>query len=538
MILSILIVIIIIISSLCLVIYYLDKPEKNVGKNPVKEIDDRVTTLESFAINLRIHRIRKKGIIEVMENSGLNLINQIVKPKDIKIESKNDILNLKVRSHIDGIRPGLGWDKKPSFSYEAILDGYEWIGRETFNVWDTKYINNLIFRRVDTEKTKTEVEFKIIEKKQVKKLLGTKTEKVEMEYFKVEYDFKNGSWDGDDFFNDSDGYGHIDGKNYEIWFSLYQTAEDMDIIPYWVEVNVLGSNPYIDDSNLDPDEDGIPTSWEWKWGYDPFTWDNHTFLDPDKDGLQNIEEYQMEKWLANPFYPEIYLEVDWMAKTPKKLFNKDGNDGWEHTFYEESQQMLIDRFNEHGISLHIDDGSRPDLSKGGDILPFGRGNGAYEQHAGLVAGFYANNFADERKGVFRYCIIAYGGGWCHPQDFNHFYDCMVVPHNRKFFQNQLSYALGERTKRIGQAVQILHEMGHSLGIYFEGVDNSTYRVKDNSDYPWYDYVSVMNYDYFALRLFDYSDGTHGSNDYDDWGNIDLTFFQRPSKVMEGLGWDE
>ena len=40
-------------------------------------------------------------------------------------------------------------------------------------------------------------------------------------------------------------------------------------------------------SDLDPDTDGIPSSWEWKWGYDPMVWDDHKNLDPDVDGLEN-----------------------------------------------------------------------------------------------------------------------------------------------------------------------------------------------------------------------------------------------------------
>jgi hypothetical protein len=35
----------------------------------------------------------------------------------------------------------------------------------------------------------------------------------------------------------------------------------------------------------------------------------------------------------------------------------------------------------------------------------------------------------------------------------------------------------------------------------------------------------MNYRYIYTALVDYSDGNHGKNDYDDWGTIDLTYFQ-------------
>jgi hypothetical protein len=115
---------------------------------------------------------------------------------------------------------------------------------------------------------------------------------------------------------------------------------------------------------------------------------------------------------------------------------------------------------------------------------------------------------------------------------------MAVPHNKVFFENQLGYAVTDRTIRIGQAVQVMHELGHSLGInkvVWAGVDNASSRNGDPPDYPWWDYVSCMNYDYFWMRYFDYSDGSHGEYDTDDWSNLDLTFFQIPSEEMEGLG---
>jgi hypothetical protein len=43
------------------------------------------------------------------------------------------------------------------------------------------------------------------------------------------------------------------------------------------------------------------------------------------------------------------------------------------------------------------------------------------------------------------------------------------------------------------------------------------------------YKSVMNYRY-VHKLLDYSDGTNGFNDYDDWGNLDLTWFELPNSL--------
>lgn len=77
--------------------------------------------------------------------------------------------------------------------------------------------------------------------------------------------------------------------------------------------------------------------------------------------------------------------------------------GWEHPFYVETQQMLMDRFNEHGITLHIDDGC---MDGGGNIIPFFDvdyesddaiyGKDAVWSDGGVIAEFYNNNFSDER----------------------------------------------------------------------------------------------------------------------------------------------
>ena len=78
---------------------------------------------------------------------------------------------------------------------------------------------------------------------------------------------------------------------------------------------------------------------------------------------------------------------------------------------------------------------------------------------------------------------------------------------------------------------IMHESGHTLNIPAPGVDVS------NSIWPWQvnywrfsNYKSCMNYRYVYRGIVDYSDGSHGKNDYDDWANVDLTFFN------PGNGW--
>jgi hypothetical protein len=432
------------------------------------------------------------------------------------------------------------------FSYTVTIDDYQWNARQDYETWDTDYMNQQIYKYVETEQEHVKIIFTFIEKNQ--KMFRT-LEK-ESDSFEVIYDFKTGRWSGDDYFNDSDGYGHYNGLAFELWFSLTQTDYDTDDIPYWTEVNILGTNPKINDRYSDPDKDGVGTTWEWRWGYDPFVFENHSSLDPDHDGLQNIEEANMEKWLANPFFPEIYIEVDEMEKAPFKLIDvqvgrgrvlpiqrlriqRSRLDGFTHVFWEESQQMLMELFNNHGITMHIDDGC---MGGGGDVLPFGFGDKTYRFDSGIVAGFYANNFSATRKGIFRYLVVLHGGGWCAPQDNKNWFDCMTVPSNFDFFKNQLDFAISPRAMRIGRAVQVLHELGHSLGFLKDhclGVDNSSRRVNDEN-YPWLDYESVMNYDYFRQRYFDYSYGENGEYDADDWGELDLTFFQRPWNEVAGI----
>jgi hypothetical protein len=526
---TIFIIICLFAASYYVFFYQKEETEKKVEE---KEIDNRINPLGApQAVFLKINRIRKKGIVDFMMNAGYatNLLKKI------------PIKNPYFYPFIDGLRPGIGWRKKPSFTYTAVLDGYEYKRNALWTGWDTDYINQEFFRKVKEEQQQTEVKLTIVEKE--KKF--TKTIEKEIEGFCVVYDFRYGNWTGDDYFNDSDGYGHYNGSNYEIWFNIRQTSYDGDDIPYWTEVNILGTDPTVDDSKLDPDNDGIDTEWEWKWGYDPFKYDNHTYLDPDNDGLQNNEEYFMKKWLANPFYREIYIETDHEGKRlfrPLKITIKKGKilpiprpkleftgDGWECLFWEESQQMLIETFNEHGITVHIDDGC---MGGGGELLPKREGN--YNQEGGTVAEYYNNNFSDERKGIFRYVVIASGGGWCHPQDNRHFYDTMCVPTSKRFFKNQLAFAVSQRGRRIGRAVQVLHELGHSLGLRREewaGVDCLNF-----SEYM--NYKSSMNYYYFGLRYYGYSDGTHGENDRNDWAALDLTYFQKPAQGMEGLGWED
>jgi hypothetical protein len=527
--------------------------EEPTFDNESKEMEDlKEVSLDADDTNqtlfINIHRIRKKGIIDQMFESGFKAYENLLDIDDYKVTSAKDRWIQNMKSALEGLRPGYGWNKKPQFSFTLTVDDYVWNAKQEFNDWDTGYMDRTVFRDVTEGQKYSDVTLEITENEY--NILRKKTGENVIETITLCYDYETGRWSGDDSFNDSDGYCHYDGSDFEIWISLSQTSADGDLIPFWVEKNVLHTNPIIDDSNLDPDLDGIPTDWEWKWGYDPFTWNNHSFLDPDGDGLQNIEEYQLADWLANPFYPEMYIECDWMEQTPRFDVSLESPDGWTHEFYPESQQMIIERFNEHGITVHIDDGC---MGEGGDIIPFDKGGegypmGDFSQEKGVASSIYDKYFEKNRKGVFRYLAICYKGGWCHPQDDRNCYDCIFVPMGRKAYLSMSAFSLTERTKRIAQAVSILHEIGHSCGfnpdihhMYHEVFSWDRIRMFNfpDRDIPveeWdgFDYVSCMSYEYYFFSYFDYSDGSHGPNDNDDWGKIDLAFFQKPASFVEGL----
>jgi len=478
-------------------------------------IDDRISPLENQGVVLEILRIRDR-----------TLINKLMKP-------------------------GNSWKTTPSFYFITNMDGLEYVskdvtqhGRTTevmFNTWDTIFQENKIMRDVPEEQETSTITLTIME--QVKSgLLGLKTQNIARDSFTVTYDFRTGRWSGKDNFKDYDGYGYYLGETFEIWFNIYQIDSDNDFIPYWTEVNVLGTDPTVDDSKLDPDGDGASTAWEWKWGYDPFTWDDHNNLDPDLDGISNLEEYQMAKWFADPFQQNIYYEVDYMGS--------GGPFDPPHYFFEESKQAIIERFSEHNIKVLFDDGW-PDSPKngGGQELPH---IAKISQDSGMMLQFYDHYFPDERKGIFRYFVVGHGGGFQHPSK-NNIYDTTqlayvsapaIVKPIKSIFDFVLSGTIPTpRGKRCQLASLLLHEMAHSCSVdadncHFAGIDNismGTY-LFTNKHYKetWGQYHSVLNYLYANNpKTMDLSSGQNGPPyDQNDWSMMFVGYFQYNANLIE------
>ena len=74
----------------------------------------------------------------------------------------------------------------------------------------------------------------------------------------------------------------------------------------------------------------------------------------------------------------------------------------------------------------------------------------------------------------------------------------------------------------------IHEFGHTLGLFADdhnGIDNRGATIPLSKQWFKYrNYRSIMNYLY-TYRIYDYSDGTHGFGDYNDWANLEFTFFK-------------
>jgi hypothetical protein len=242
------------------------------------------------------------------------------------------------------------------------------------------------------------------------------------------YSIMTGHWWGDDFAYyetisaDPSGYGRLNGcddgsiyqreRDCELWFNIYQNDFDNDGIPYWTEVNVYGTDPETCDLGRDDDGDGVPIEWEHRWGhfawynwrddtyehawiYDPFEWEDHENLDPDLDGLDNVEEYLTSQWGSDPFRQDIFLEIDQMEIGP----SGEGN-----TIPQLTKDLLKNAFRRRNIVLHIDDGY---MGEGQTDIPFDEDTTRHELE-NIYFNFFLNGDRNYwRKGVFHYGLVVY-----------------------------------------------------------------------------------------------------------------------------------
>ncbi|MCK4348344.1 MAG: hypothetical protein KAW47_06985 [Thermoplasmatales archaeon] len=362
------------------------------------------------------------------------------------------------------------------------------------------------------------------------------------------YNLKTGHWSGDDWLNslwdgiDPSGYGRLNGcddrsiyqnnRDCELWFDIYQNDFDGDGIPYWTEVNVFNTNPEIDNTGEDIDEDGVPIEWEYKWGYflnidwenyswmpdwkyDPFVWEDHKNMDDDEDGLDNVEEYLTSQWGSNPSCKDLFVELDQMRAGP--------NGEPASLLPEGAKELLKTAYDKHNLVYHLDDGSWED--SGSEMIPFDEetqmswGHDTNNELNQIYINYFLhNNENNWRRGVFHYGVLLYQ---CSVANGNAFGSNRYQISSNGLNEKAASLILN---RDIVYASAYMHECGHTLNINNPGVDD------ENSKYPWQldwwkwrPYKSVMNYGYM-FQMVDYSDGSRGLNDFDDWHDMDLTFF--------------
>ncbi|MEA3458899.1 MAG: hypothetical protein U9R21_09525 [Candidatus Thermoplasmatota archaeon] len=513
----------IIILASIIIVFESQKVENVEEKEEIFVVDDRINPYIYQGLTVEILRMRNRGLLERM------------------------------------FKIGNSWKNCPEFYYIAEVDGEIGdastveaaggvTGSGTFTEWDTMGKECRINFKVpaDEEGKKTsDVKITIMEI-QKSGLLGRNENHIEKLSIDLVFDYRTGHWTGDDCLRDDDGYGHVLADEYELWFNIYGSDYDHDWIPFWMEANVYKTDPTAADGALDPDGDGIPSWWEWKYGYNPLTWDNHEKLDPDVDGIENTEEYMLEKYFADPYHPDVYIEVDFMEKNPNKLFDL------EHTIFKEAEQMVIEKISEYGVSVYFDDGwDDGPINGGGEYVDFVET--IDEIVGGHMARWYQHNFADERKGVFRYFQIVYNAGVNTASEFNNYDHVLMDSSPQKVFTRHFAYT--HRQRAAMQAKGLLHELGHSMGIVpllHYGVDNMP---QGNSQWPdaitdkeWANinknYESIMNYNYVFVSLagisnakksrtlFDYSDGSHGEGDFNDKVNLYVATFQMDNAILE------
>ena len=371
----------------------------------------------------------------------------------------------------------------------------------------------------------------------------------------LEYSLKTGHWDGEDYvyqnpiYSDDSGYGRLNGcddnsiyqrdRDCELWFDITQNDYDGDGIPYWTEVEVYGTDPEENDAGRDDDEDGIPIEWEHKWGhyfyynwwnqtvehrwvYHPFIKDDHSNLDPDEDGLDNVEEYLTSQWGSDPFRQDIFVEVDQMELGP----NGEGA-----LLPEGTGDLIRDPFARRNIVFHFDDDGS--MGGGGELIPFAYETSYEELQPLYVKYFLHNNPNNWRRGVFRYVLILHNcttwSGFVFRTRVNGEYllDSLQIstkihedrPMSRPIINAIRRHSFNREVQRtIVYAGVIMHEIGHTLGI-------SRSNTPGCDSYDLYlRYRSCMNYLYVYFHV-DYSDGSNGKYDWDDWDKIVLTLFQ-------------
>jgi hypothetical protein len=355
----------------------------------------------------------------------------------------------------------------------------------------------------------------------------------------IAYSLKTGHWTGDDWVGDPSGYGCLNGcddnsaykheRNCLLRFDINQTDPTGDGIPYWVKKYSYHLDPTKSYVGYDPNNDSIPITWDWKWEYKPFAYDDHSLLDPDHDALTNLQEYRALAYGADPFRRDIFLEVEQMELGPH---------GEGVIVPELATDLIVDAFAKHDIGFHVFNGT--------ERIPFQANVSGDDLQDFYLTYFLQGNPDNWKRGIFHCAFVTYHcevyQGFTFESEVKNrptYVDCFQVA-TRELEVNPYKYpilhviARGHVSKKINRAIvygsAMMHETGHVLGINH----GNTPRCDNHSAglpwtkgwWVWHNYYSVMNYGW-TYSMVDYSDGHRRKNDFDDWSRIDLSFFNTP-----------
>jgi parallel beta-helix repeat protein len=303
----------------------------------------------------------------------------------------------------------------------------------------------------------------------------------------------------------------------EITYRPWLTFPMPEIGPDWALEKTFQKPTYIDPwpeqiifSDPDTDNDGVPDWWETKWGYSPDVWDDHQHLDSDNDSLNNIEECYMDSHGSNPFEKDLFLEFDWTEILQGNNTNKPASTDIAE---------MIDAFARQNITLHVDTGELG----GGEGLP-AQTVVSYAEIIMIYWDYFLHNdLNNPRQRIFHYGILCdYSEtagfavmGWNHLNAFVIGAQSLADNHP-KSSRSWLSLAAS------------MHEVGHTCGLIatkYKGIDNrATIKPYYKEFWIYLPYKSILNYLY-TYSFMDYSDGSHGRGDFNDWGNLDFSFFK-------------
>jgi hypothetical protein len=336
----------------------------------------------------------------------------------------------------------------------------------------------------------------------------------------ISYNLKNGHWTGDDELDDASGYGRLNGcddgtiykadRDCELWFDVSFNDFDHDGIPYDMETNVYATDPSVNDADTDMDNDNIPTWWEWKWGYDPKVYDNHKSIDPENDGLTNINEFRTSQLYSDPYIRDLFIELDQM---------EEGPNGELSIFPEMSKEMLYTAHDRQNVIYHLDDGSWVGDS-GSEFIPFDAITEWEELDDFRREYFYNNAPQDWWRDVFHYGVLIWRSSWVAGNAFG-----------RNAFQISADIlekgAVANGADRdVAYASAYMHETGHNLNFW---------PIPGHGRYSGWIlriflplYKSCMSYGWI-YKMVDYSEGSRPFlgpriGDYDDWERMDLEHF--------------